>query len=308
MASERLVHGLARATMLAALVLVVLGGLVTSRDAGLAVPDWPLAFGELNPPRWWTIVNVRTEHSHRIVAFCVASLVAVLAWFVHRHEPRRHVRRLATAAAALVLLQALLGGLRVLALSIDLAMVHGWLGQIFFATLVALAVVTGPTWRDAEADGHTALGGGLAAAAGTLVALIVVQLVVGIWIRHLGESVRPLIAHPIFYVHIAVGLAVAVSAFDLGGRVRRAVPPANLGKAALALQVAVCVQILLGFAAFLVTEPMAYDRQATMLESWLPTLHVATGAAVLGLAVALAMHAVAGSRVQASARLTGAAG
>ena len=62
----------ARATVVATFVLIIAGGLVTSRDAGLAVPDWPLSFGTLSPPNWWQIDNVRTEHGHRLIAGSVA--------------------------------------------------------------------------------------------------------------------------------------------------------------------------------------------------------------------------------------------
>ena len=60
-----LVHRVAVVTLAATFALIIAGALVTSRDAGLAVPDWPLAYGELNPPRWYQIENVRTEHGHR---------------------------------------------------------------------------------------------------------------------------------------------------------------------------------------------------------------------------------------------------
>jgi len=50
--------------------LLFIGGLVTSKGAGLAVPDWPTTFGYnmfLYP--WSKMVgNIFYEHSHRLVA------------------------------------------------------------------------------------------------------------------------------------------------------------------------------------------------------------------------------------------------
>jgi heme a synthase len=133
------IHRWAVALVAATFVLLVAGGLVTSRDAGLAVPDWPLSFGSINPPHWYAIENVRTEHGHRLVAGCVALLAFAVAWRVRRSPSRPAVRRLAFAALALVLLQAALGGLRVLELSLDLAMLHAALAQIFLALAVSLS-------------------------------------------------------------------------------------------------------------------------------------------------------------------------
>src|SRR5512134_3274949 len=92
------VHRWTVALVACTFLLLLAGGLVTSRDAGLAVPDWPLSFGTLNPPRWYAIENVRTEHGHRLVAGTVALLTIVVAWRVRVRETRAGVRRLAAAA------------------------------------------------------------------------------------------------------------------------------------------------------------------------------------------------------------------
>ena len=61
--------------------LLFIGGLVTSKGAGLAVPDWPTTFGYnmfLYP--WSEMVgNILYEHSHRLVAACVGLLTIALA-------------------------------------------------------------------------------------------------------------------------------------------------------------------------------------------------------------------------------------
>ena len=67
------------AVVLAGLVvlLIAAGALVKSKEAGLSVPDWPLSYGSLNPPKWWTIENVRAEHGHRLIAGAVALLTVL---------------------------------------------------------------------------------------------------------------------------------------------------------------------------------------------------------------------------------------
>jgi len=58
--------------------LIFIGGLVTSWQAGMAVPDWPLSFGSFNPEGWWADFPVRLEHGHRLFAACVGVVVGVL--------------------------------------------------------------------------------------------------------------------------------------------------------------------------------------------------------------------------------------
>ena len=71
----------AKAVVAATFILILFGGLVTSHQAGMAVPDWPLSFGSLNPQGWWDQLDVRLEHGHRLFAMVVGLLVGILcAW------------------------------------------------------------------------------------------------------------------------------------------------------------------------------------------------------------------------------------
>lgn len=51
---------------------------MTSWQAGMAVPDWPLSFGSLNPEGWWSNFMVRLEHGHRLLAAFVGLAVGCL--------------------------------------------------------------------------------------------------------------------------------------------------------------------------------------------------------------------------------------
>ncbi|MGH7896777.1 MAG: COX15/CtaA family protein, partial [Candidatus Binatia bacterium] len=101
----------AKVTVAATFGLVFAGGLVTSTGSALSVPDWPLSFGQMFPPM---VGGVRFEHGHRMIAGTVGMLMLVLAIWTWREEPRSSVRRLAAAALAAVVVQALLGGITVL--------------------------------------------------------------------------------------------------------------------------------------------------------------------------------------------------
>lgn len=288
--AEQSLHRWAVALVVCTFVLIMAGGLVTSRDAGLAVPDWPLSFGTLNPPHWYEIENVRTEHGHRLIAGFVALLTAAVALRARRLRARQMTRRIAYAALGAVLLQALLGGLRVLHLSIDLAMLHGWLAQMFLCLVVSLAVVTSPRWR--ESQGETV--GRLPLLAATTSALIVIQLVVGVVIRHGGADARPLSTNTLFYFHLAGAALIFLAALAMSSLARDRAVPAYLASRTRLLVALVLGQALIGVAAWAATEAASADRSATVLESWVPTLHVGVGAGVLACSVAIALHSLAG--------------
>ncbi len=75
----------AKGVVAATFALIFIGGLVTSHTAGMAVPDWPLSFGSLNPEGWWGDLPVRLEHGHRQFAEGVGLLVGILCAWVWRN-------------------------------------------------------------------------------------------------------------------------------------------------------------------------------------------------------------------------------
>ena len=107
-----------------------MGGLVTSHQAGMSVPDWPNSWGYnmfTFPPSKW-VGGILFEHTHRLAAAGVGLLTIILvvvAWVTDR---RRWLRWTAVAVFLAVCLQGVIGGLRVVLSQRDLAIVHGCRG------------------------------------------------------------------------------------------------------------------------------------------------------------------------------------
>ena len=131
-------------------LLLIAGALVTSTQSGLAVPDWPLSYGKVMPPM---VGGILFEHGHRLVAAAVSTLVGLeLGALLFFMEGRKTVKRLAAAAFAAILLQALLGGLTVLfLLPPAVSSAHAGLAQIVFALTATVALMYSKTWADLTA-------------------------------------------------------------------------------------------------------------------------------------------------------------
>src|SRR5438046_6162775 len=139
-------------TALATLVLICFGGLVTSHGAGMAVPDWPTTFGYnmfFVPISKW-VGGIFYEHTHRLVASGVGVLTIILAVWLWLKEERRWLRWLGVLALVAVILQGVLGGLRVTWMKDELGIFHAALAQLYFALLCAIALFTSRWWSGAS--------------------------------------------------------------------------------------------------------------------------------------------------------------
>ena len=139
----------------AALLLICSGGMVTSKNVGLAVPDWPTTFGYnmfLFPVSKW-VGGILFEHTHRLIASAVGFLTIILAIWLWRSETRKWIRNLGLIALAGVILQGILGGLRVTMLKDQIGIFHACVAQAFLALLVVIALVTTSFWRSLDEIG-----------------------------------------------------------------------------------------------------------------------------------------------------------
>jgi len=128
-------HRLALLTAAATFPLIFMGGLVTSHGAGMSVPDWPNSYGYnmfLFPPRLW-VGGILYEHTHRLMGTVVGMLAIALTFWAWKTEPRRWVRWLTTGVLGAVIFQGVLGGLRVVLVELNLAVVHACFARLFSA-------------------------------------------------------------------------------------------------------------------------------------------------------------------------------
>lgn len=175
-------RGLAWGLAAAILFLVFMGAQVKSHDAGLAVNDWPLAYGQLWPRM---VGGVFHEHWHRAIGAGVGVLAVTLAVWTARVERHAHVRRLAWALLGAVVVQGLLGGLTVkLLLPPAVSATHAVLAQAVLCLASWLAYATGR--RRAVIAPCSDPGVGRAALTGATLALVAlfIQLGLGAWMRH----------------------------------------------------------------------------------------------------------------------------
>ncbi|HLI82060.1 MAG TPA: COX15/CtaA family protein [Candidatus Binataceae bacterium] len=284
MSSRRALHRFALLLASATFILIFVGGLVKSTGSELSVPDWPLAFGKLIPSLKG---GVLFEYSHRVVAGVVSILTfGLMLWAILR-EPRRWVRVLAIAAFALVIAQAILGGITVLFLiPLPIAMAHTATANAFFCVVVALAIFTSPWFIDTEPRKESPVLLPLAQLSAITTGIIYLQILIGALMRHLGAGLAipdfptsfGQAVPPLWNEYIAINFihrcgAVVVTCFVTWTVVRvlrnhRDEP--SLRRPALGLIVLLTAQICLGAIT-------VWSRRAV-----LPTTsHVAIGAAVL---------------------------
>ncbi len=133
--------------------LIWLGGLVTTQDAGMAVPDWPGTYGYnmfAYPLSAWLYgpIDLCVEHGHRLLASFVGLLSIVFCVVAWRFEPRRWVKWIAIGLLLCIISQGILGGLRVLMDARTLAMIHGCFAPLVFAFACSAVLVTSKSWRD----------------------------------------------------------------------------------------------------------------------------------------------------------------
>ena len=170
-----------------------MGGLVTSHQAGMSVPDWPNSYGYnmfLFPPKFW-IGGIFYEHTHRLMGTVVGflSIALVAAAFLQPRVGWRQ-RWLALSVLSAVLFQGILGGLRVVLVKLDLAIVHACIAQAFFCLAAFTALATSRWWNDsrtgmsAPPNKTPGSGRGLVSLGIITVTVIYLQLIVGATMRH----------------------------------------------------------------------------------------------------------------------------
>lgn len=170
----------------ATFLLIGLGGLVTSHEAGMSVPDWPTTYGYnmfLFPINKW-VGGILYEHSHRLLASLVGLLTTVLAGWLWFQDGRRWLHWTGIAAFLLVIAQGILGGLRVRWQMDWLGVPHGAVAQTFLVLTCAIALFTSRWWLESGAEARSPVPGGLRNHVLWVTLLIFVQLLIAATMRH----------------------------------------------------------------------------------------------------------------------------
>lgn len=131
---------LASVTSVLIYVQMLLGATMRHREAGLAIPDFPWAYGRLVPPFWST--DIAIHYAHRggaLVVTAMALAVAAHVYWWHRKHPA--LRRPALLMVGLVLIQVTLGAFVVLSgLQPIVNTAHLVNGALLLAASVVLAL------------------------------------------------------------------------------------------------------------------------------------------------------------------------
>jgi cytochrome c oxidase assembly protein subunit 15 len=271
-------------TALVTFPLLFVGGLVTSTGSALAVPDWPTTFGYnmFLYPLSGMVGGILYEHSHRLLGALVGLLTIMLAFGLWLQESRPWLRWLGLVALAAVILQGVLGGLRVVLLQQTLAIIHACLAQAFFLLLVSIAFFTASESRSRRTEPAAVDLGRLRRLCMVTTGLIYVQVVFGAILRHTGARLD---AHLLFaglvVIHI---LAINVHVWRHHPEQSALVQPVMLLSALL------IAQLSLGLGAYLVR----YTAMAAIVTPFarisLTTTHLAVGSLMLATCLVLTLR------------------
>lgn len=170
----------------ATFLLIGLGGLVTSHEAGMSVPDWPTTYGYnmfLFPINKW-VGGIFYEHSHRLLASLVGMLTTVLAIWIWLKDRRKWLQWVGVAAFLLVIVQGILGGLRVRWQLDWLGVPHAAVAQSFLVLTCSIALFTSRWWMNSENEKQIAVPRKLYSHIFWVTILIFVQLLIAATMRH----------------------------------------------------------------------------------------------------------------------------
>ena len=303
-------HPLAFITTGMLFVMILLGATVTTIEAADSDPEWSLRFWEWFRPAqgglWWELMHRRLG---TLIGF-----VAIGMAFAMQKDPRPRVRRYAWYALGLVVLQGLLGGLRIYVVShqgvqdffvetlgfdqhaarMTVAMVHGFSGQVLFVLLVGLTLVTSRGWLSGELPRETSKWTPkMRRLAGWTTVLIFCQLLVGTYIRH-GRVFWPEQSVPghshalITHIALAIGVVAHIWLCNRHGRNRHPKIFQIWHIAGLALFLTY-LQLFLGLGSWVVTlqnETAMPGDVATLIRVG----HVGNGAMIFAILVCLTLR------------------
>ncbi|HSF33469.1 MAG TPA: COX15/CtaA family protein, partial [Candidatus Tectomicrobia bacterium] len=260
------------------------GGLVTSTGSALAVPDWPTTFGYnmFLYPISGMVGGILYEHSHRLLGALVGFLTIILTLWLWREEPRPWLRWLGNIALAGVILQGVLGGMRVVLLAHTLAIVHACLAQAFFGLLVAIAFFTSPARPGKHTEYPLQQLGRLRCLSVSTTALIYVQVISGAILRHTGVRLD---------AHVVLAGLVAIHVLVLAMHIwRHSFEDDQVVRPIMLLCALLIAQLSLGLGAYLVKYTAMAAMATPFVRVSLTTVHLAVGSLLLATSLVLTLR------------------
>jgi heme a synthase len=272
-------HKFAVFVVLWTVFLLVAGALVTSNEAALSVPDWPLSFGKVFPPMQG---GVFYEHSHRVIAAILGLLSIVLVAWVWLKDGRRWLRWFCAAVVLGIVAQGVLGGQVVIQLlHYWLPVMHACFAQIVFASLLGIAVFTSRWWLSDVPQIEDQGSPSVRALAIANAVVIYFQVILGAGFRHREIPIWPHMAGAVLVVGMLVWTAIVLR--------RRFANSPQITKVRVLLHAILGIQILLGIGAYWSRLATADAPQPMAIMVSLTVLHTVLGALLFGAAVLLVL-------------------
>lgn len=285
--------------VLLTVVMISMGALVTSRDAGLSIPDGVTNHGQVIPAeqlrdgyvdstgRRYSGADVGVEFYHRVIGWTLGASVLAMAAIAARLDRRSWFIKLVGASLLLVAAQGALGAIGVRMRQPALLVVpHALLAQTFLCVVVAIAFFSSEMGRSALRDTPFPQRRSTLRTIYALVAVSFVQVLLGAAYRH-ASSLAAFSGHLAGAFTLVILSALLVSRL-VYGPVRA---PGTLPRDAWVIGGLVMTQLLVGFLAFLTRQPKNQLVERTLATHLFPTVHVVLGAGVLSHGVLLALRA-----------------
>ena len=289
-------HYFALATAGATFLLVIAGALVTSNDAGLSVPDWPLSHGQWMPEM---VGGVFYEHGHRMVATTVGFLTIVLNIWLWKVPSYPWVRALGLIALAAVITQGVLGGVTVLfILPTPISVLHASIAPLFFCMVITLSVVTSPHWVPLSRflmDGwHKALKSAdrEPKLAVSTTAALYLQHVLGAIVRHSGtvNGIKgAVLVTSALVAHLVGALAVTGWIIFVARALIKGIEDRSILRLVYLELSLLFAQLLLGLGAYMVRIDPANQVQPTVSRIWITTTHLTIGVLLLATSLVVSL-------------------
>ena len=289
-------HRIAIALVCVVFPLIWIGGLVTTTDSGMAVPDWPGTYGYnlfLYPISEWFFGpwDLFVEHGHRLLGSLAGLLAIMLVGVTWAKDRRRSMRWASIGLLLLVIAQGVLGGVRVLQDARLIAQIHGCVGPLFFAACVAFAVASSRWWQTAKTSDVAA---GIARWSTFWLIVAFSQLVLGTFLRHVPEMTPPRQFNLFVMAHVTVAIVLVIGTWAhwLGTR-HGSLRSLGIRPSANLLGLLILVQFSLGLATWVVKYgfPVWFEEyvwaatfvipEKTRLQTYIVNGHVAVGSLIV---------------------------